>query len=103
WLSNYYMCGLGDVMAAALPAGLKLTSESFVALSDETNYNESDLDEREIRILDVLKGKEKVRVSEIETLLKTKTSFIKIIKSLYERNLIIMFEDISDAYQVKKV
>ena len=28
WISNYYMCALGDAYNAALPAGLKLTSES---------------------------------------------------------------------------
>ena len=32
WLARYYMCYPGDVMAAALPAGMKLASESAVTI-----------------------------------------------------------------------
>ncbi len=33
WMAEYYMCSLGEVMQAALPAGLKLSSETvFKAL-----------------------------------------------------------------------
>src|SRR5690606_42035601 len=30
WMSSYYLCNLGDVMQAALPAALKLASETKV-------------------------------------------------------------------------
>lgn len=30
WIADYYLCAIGDVMRAALPAGLKLESETFV-------------------------------------------------------------------------
>lgn len=103
WIADYYMCGLGDVMAAALPAGLKLASESYVALQEDVSYDEAELDDREVKILDALKGKEKVRVSELEVILRSKTSFLKIIKSLYDRNLIVMFEDVSEKYKPKKI
>lgn len=103
WIADYYMCSLGEVMSAALPAGLKLASETFVALHEDIEADENELDEKEVRILEALKGKEKVRVSELETLLKSKTSFVKIIKSLYDRQLIYMFEDVSDKYKPKKV
>jgi primosomal protein N' (replication factor Y) len=103
WVAEYYMCGLGDVMSAALPAGLKMASESFIALQDDLFYNESDLDEREVKILEALKGKEKVRISELETVLKSKSSLVKIVKSLYERQFIVMFEDVSETYKPKKV
>ncbi len=103
WIADYYMCGLGDVMAAALPAGLKLASESYVALQEDVSYDETELDDREVKILEALKGKEKVRVSELEVILRSKTSFLKIIKSLYDRNLIVMFEDVSEKYKPKKI
>lgn len=101
WIADYYMCGLGDVMNAALPAGLKLTSESFIAIQDGAEYDEDKLDQREVLILNALKGKEKIKVSELEILLKSKTSFVKMIKSLYDRQLIVMFEDVTDKYKPK--
>ena len=32
WISEYYMCNLGDVMNAALPSSLKLVSESSIVV-----------------------------------------------------------------------
>src|SRR5690606_27563146 len=32
WMSNYYFCTLGEVMQAALPAALKLASETKITL-----------------------------------------------------------------------
>lgn len=32
WIADYYLCSVGDVMKAALPAGLKLESETFIEL-----------------------------------------------------------------------
>lgn len=103
WLADYYMCGLGDVMNAALPAGLKLTSESFISLQEDAEYDVDKLDEREVLILNALEGKEKVKVSDLEVLLKSKTSFVKIIKSLYDRQLIVMFEDMTEKYKPKRL
>lgn len=103
WIAQYYMCGLGEVMSAALPAGLKMASETFIAIQDEALIDESVLDDREIKILDALKGKEKLRISELESVLKSKSSLIKIVKSLYERQLIVIFEDVSESYKPKKL
>lgn len=35
WLADYYLCGIGDVMKAAVPAGLKVESETMVELSPD--------------------------------------------------------------------
>lgn len=34
WMAGYYICTLGEVMTAALPAGLKLQSETLVCRAD---------------------------------------------------------------------
>ena len=35
WISDYYLCSVGEVMKAALPTGLKIESESVVTLNPE--------------------------------------------------------------------
>lgn len=35
WISDYYLCSIGEVMKAALPTGLKIESESVVTLNPE--------------------------------------------------------------------
>ncbi len=103
WIANYYMCTLGDVMAAALPSGLKIESETYVSLAEDIVYNEAELDEKEVKILKLLTGKEKLKISAIETELKSKSSFVKIVKSLYDRNLIVISDDITEVYKPKLI
>ena len=102
WIAEYYMCGLGDVMLAALPNGLRIASESFICLQPNAEYENLDLDDREILIINLLKGKEKLKIADIENQLKSKSSFVKIIKSLFDRDLISLFEDIGTEYKAKK-
>ena len=54
WISTYYMCSEGEVMQAALPAYLKLRSETFVSLTDEFNINELELTDDEYIVLQAL-------------------------------------------------
>ena len=53
WLSEYYLCTLGDVYKAALPSGMKLESETLVVYNPEFVAT-GPLPEKEQRILDVL-------------------------------------------------
>jgi primosomal protein N' (replication factor Y) (superfamily II helicase) len=101
WVSEYYMCGLGDVMLAALPSGMRIASETFVKKVDDLDFNPEDIDIRENQILAILEGKEKVKISELETILKSKTSFVKVIKSLHDRGFIEIFEDLGQRYKPK--
>src|SRR5688572_33109681 len=56
WIAAYYVCTLGEVMNAALPAGLKLSSESMVQLNPSFDLEESTLSfsEKEIMLLKAL-------------------------------------------------
>ncbi|HRH12341.1 MAG TPA: primosomal protein N', partial [Bacteroidia bacterium] len=57
WVSFYYCANPGDVMNAALPSGLKLSSTSTIQLNSEYNFEEAEhshFTEREHLILDQL-------------------------------------------------
>jgi len=56
WMASYYMCTKGEIINAALPSGLKLSSESKIQLNPEYqgNYEFSDA---EHLILEELKNK----------------------------------------------
>lgn len=64
WIASYYRCKLGDVYKAALPAGLKLESQTLVTVNE--NFEAVvPLRASESRILDVIKPGEKPTVSEL--------------------------------------
>ncbi|HAD33459.1 MAG TPA: hypothetical protein DCF44_03025 [Chitinophagaceae bacterium] len=54
WMSSYYMCSEGDVMNAALPAFLKLESDTFIQLNDEFDINTLELSDDEYIVLQAL-------------------------------------------------
>ncbi|WP_225307254.1 replication restart helicase PriA [Adhaeribacter soli] len=104
WMAEYYMCTLGEVINAALPAALKLSSESRIqmhpAYRDETN--EWRLSAQEEKILYALSQQPTLTFTEVGNLLQT-SHFHKYIKSLLLKEIIIIFEEIAEKYSPKVV
>lgn len=102
WMSSYYMCSLGEVVNAALPAALKLTSESFVGLRPEINPDDVDaISDREWELLRTLKSNN-LSIKDVGEVLGLKQPQ-RILKNLSEKGLIDLFEKIKDKYQPKTV
>ena len=57
WIAQYYMCTEGEVMAAALPTQLKLSSETILVLNEEYGDDFSDLDDQEYLVAEGLQVK----------------------------------------------
>ncbi len=51
WMASYYMAPVGDVMNAALPPGLKLSSQSVVVLDPEVVPDESSMSDALFRVV----------------------------------------------------
>lgn len=101
WMEEYYLCNLGEIMDAALPSGLKLESETKIYLNPEANYTYGDLDDREYLIVEALEIHKEITISQISELLALK-SVIQIIKSLYEKGVVSIREQLNETYKVKK-
>ena len=54
WMAQYYMCSEGEVMAAALPAHFKLSSETILVFNEEYGDDFSDLDHDEFLVAEAL-------------------------------------------------
>jgi primosomal protein N' (replication factor Y) len=57
WVANYYACTEGDVMNAALPAHLKLVSETYVVLNEDVQVDAQTLTDDEFLVLQALEIK----------------------------------------------
>ena len=101
WMSRYYMCSLGEVMNAALPAALKLSSESFVALNPEIDPDDADVEDREWELLRILKNTD-LSIKDVGEVLGLKSPQ-RVLKNLSEKGFIDLFEKVKDRYQPKKV
>jgi primosomal protein N' (replication factor Y) len=101
WMAAYYMCTVGEVMSAALPAGLRLSSESMVQLhpafnEDDTNF---DFSPKEKMVINHLKSGS-MTYTEVAKLLDVK-SIYSILKSLSSKEAIILFEKVKEKYHPK--
>ncbi|MDR0573521.1 MAG: primosomal protein N' [Tannerella sp.] len=65
WISSYYLCSLGEVCRAALPAGLKIESETVITANPEYEADRP-LKSNEQKILDTLSLSSGLSVSELE-------------------------------------
>lgn len=101
WIADYYMCSLGEVMAAALPSALKLASETKVKLHPEFAGDVSMLNENELSIVDALAQRDTLTVDEVCKIVNIQ-KIIPIIKSLVDKTVIITDEEIKNPYKPKK-
>ena len=106
WMAEYYLCTLGEVINAALPAALKLSSESRIQLHPTYAAEGSPypLDEKEQRIVDALGSEDgkALTFTEVGDLLGI-ASFHKVIKYLMQKDVIFLFEQLADKYAPKVV
>ena len=102
WLNEYYMCTYGEVLNAGLPSGLKLSSESKIQLHPHYDWNESDLelDDKEVLILSALENKDSLSYGEAADVIGLKSAY-KYIKSLVQKELIIIYEEVRERYKPK--
>lgn len=103
WVSEYYMCSLGDVMSVALPSSLKLSSETVFELNKDV-YEIlvlEGLSDKERLLMTLLEGTKKASTKEIQDYLQQKT-VLPILKKWMAQNVILIHEDITDKYRVKK-
>ncbi len=102
WIADYYLCTLGDVYKAALPAGLKIESETFIELN--TDFEEDAdcrLSEREIIICQHLEHNGRMTPSEIEKQTGFK-NVISLANRLLDRGAVIISEKLIERYTSRK-
>ncbi|MEO6819151.1 MAG: primosomal protein N', partial [Ginsengibacter sp.] len=66
WMSEYYMCSEGEVMSAALPTHLKLSSEAILIYNEEYGEDFTDLDDEEYLLAEALMIKKELKITEVQ-------------------------------------
>lgn len=104
WVAEYYLCSPGDVYKAAVPAGLKIESETFIEIAPEFEFaSETKLNERETIVLQILgHAAKKMSVAEIEKLSGLANVNLTAMK-LLEKGAVIISEKLIERYTPKKV
>jgi len=102
WISEYYLCAVGDVYKAAVPTGLKPESETYVTLNDDFESPEGvHLNDRQAMVVMLLEERKRLRVSEIETELKIRNA-TQIVSRMLEMGIVNIAEKVVEKYHAKR-
>jgi primosomal protein N' (replication factor Y) len=100
WMAKYYMATPGDVMNAALPAHLKLSSETVLLYNDVFGTDFSSLDDFEYLIAEALLIRKELRISEVQSILD-KANVMSVIQRLIEKQVCLVYEELKESYKEK--
>ena len=102
WIAEYYLCSVGDVFRAAVPAGMKIESETRFEANPDYDLDEmAMLSEREAMAAQLLQAKGKLSAKDIEK----ETGFANVpalMQRLVDKGAVIVSETLVDKYRPKK-
>lgn len=103
WLAGYYLCSLGEVYAAALPAGLKIESETQIELNREAVADDAfDLDRRESTLIELLASKGGVMSPREISSVDGFSNPEPVIARLLDKQLVVIKEKLVERFKAKK-
>ncbi|MEI3791659.1 MULTISPECIES: replication restart helicase PriA [unclassified Chryseobacterium] len=102
WLSEYYLCGLGEIYRFAFPSSLKLESETYLKLKPNITVDFENLDVNEMYLIQALEVRQLINLTDIEAFIPKK-EIIKTINSLIDLQYIEIDEKIAEKYKAKEV
>lgn len=102
WMSEYYLCSPGDVYKAAVPAGLKIESETFVELNqDFEEAPETRMNEREAVVAQTLDHHGRMTPAEIGQ--KTGLQNVEpLVAKMVDKGIAVVHEKLVERYRAKK-
>ena len=101
WIASYYMCSEGEVMAAALPAHFKLSSETILIFNDEYGDDFSALDHDEYLVAEALLIKKELKLTEVQQVLDSSHVY-PVINRLIQKKVCFVWEALKQTYSPKK-
>lgn len=101
WISDYYMCCIGEVMNIALPSGLKISSQSKVQYNPDFDHKDL-LTSSEEELLEELKKHPALSYDELGRLVGD-INVPTVIKSLVGKKAVIIFEEVREKYTPKMI
>lgn len=100
WMSDYYLCNEGDVMNAALPGNLKLSSETKIVFSAHENPDIPSLNDKEYLLYQALEGYNALSLKDISSIIGRKV-IMPTVKSLIEKGYASYYEELNKDYKPK--
>ncbi|SDC44609.1 replication restart helicase PriA [Niabella drilacis] len=101
WMARYYMCTEGEVMAAALPAHFKLSSETILVFNEEAGDDFTELDTEAFLVAEALLLRKELKLSEVQQILESNHVY-PVVNRLIQGRICYVWESLKESYSPKK-
>lgn len=99
WIASYYLCSIGEVMSAALPAAFRLQSDTFIVLA-QNNIQQETLDDDEYLIVEALLHQPRLNIATIQQILQRK-NIMPLIRQMLYKKIIALEEELQKTFTPK--
>jgi primosomal protein N' (replication factor Y) (superfamily II helicase) len=100
WISDYYMCAIGDVFRGAMPSALLLESETMLSSKKDTVVDVTQLSDEEYLVFEALEQQPSLRLQDIMSILNKKNIF-PTIQKLIDKNILVLESELQEGYKPK--
>lgn len=100
WMAEYYLCTRGEILIAALPSGMRLTSETRILLHPQNTEPRDGLSDDAFIVLEALDVRQSLTLEELSSILDRKTVY-PLVKELIGLGFIQVHEELQERYRPK--
>ena len=100
WMSEYYICTEGEIMQAALPAGLKLSSETKIIINEYYEGDYESLNNEEFLIVQALRTQREITVPQVQDILQ-KRNVYPFLRTLFNLGIALSAEEVVEKFKPK--
>lgn len=102
WIADYYIAYPGDLLQFALPAALKMASETFVTLHPDAQIDETKLTDDAYLVYEALTINPSLKVTEIISLFSSRQKALNVLSKMVQQQLLAASEVIIKKYKEKQ-
>ncbi len=102
WMAGYYCCTLGEVMKAALPGALLLSSETIIQAMPVNEDDILQLSEPLYALFRIIQPRTSITLEDLQKSSGLKALYPHIVK-LYQLGMILVVEELAEKYIPKKI
>lgn len=102
WIKSYYLTTYGGILKACLPSALLVQSETLLQINESIELSAIETTDDEYILLEAIEKHTQIKMSDAQKILG-KTSGLKIVNSLIQKNIIILDRQVKRNYKPKLV
>jgi len=102
WISDYYMCSIGEVYKSAVPSALLLESQTVIFKNKDSKIPKEELSDDQYLICEALERQSSLKIQDVANIL-AKKNVLPIVQKLLAKELIYLQEEINESYKPKLI